>query len=266
MNLQKNLIDIKQYGITTIKNVFSEKECDDYKKKCELLLQELLKKKKVNTFSNYTQVINSPFQYDNFFFQQVYFTQLNKILIQLLDKDYVLINSNLINHRIFFHPNIKSTLTKTKRAPSPVYNSEWHTDSRYLGGERVGKGLSYIMTIPLDDFTLENGTRYIPKTHLSKKIPKRKFNYKHKVLEVKRGDMVIFDSGIWHKAGKATSKGRWSIFNYYGPWWMKPYFMFDEMLGKTKIKKLDKNLKRMLHFYSSPPKNDHKRTHTVVKY
>ena len=122
------------------------------------------------------------------------------------------------------------------------------------------------MTIPLDDFTKKNGTRYIPNTHLSKKIPNRNGNYDFKVLEANKGDMIIFDSGLWHKAGDTTEKGRWSIFNYYGPWWMKPYFLFDQMLGKKKLKSLNKNLKRMLHFYSTPPINDHKRTHTVIKY
>ena len=266
MSLQKHLAELKKNGITTIKNVFSEKKCDVYVEKSELLFQKLLKRKKVNTFSNFTQMINSPFQYDDFFFQQVYFYKLDKILMNLLDKNYVLINTNLINHKIFSHPNIKYFHSRSKKSPSPVYNSEWHTDSRYLGGERVGKGLSYIVTIPLNDFTIENGTRYIPKSHFSKKIPKRTANYKHKVLTPNRGDMVIFDSGIWHRAGNATISGRWSIFNYYGPWWMKPYFMYDQMLGKKKMRKLHKNVKRMLHFYSSPPKNDHIRTHTVINY
>ena len=258
MNIKKNLIDIKKDGITIIKNVLSQKNCDIYKKKCELLFQKLLKKEKVNTFSNYTQVINSPFQYDSFFFKQVFFSKLDKILTNLLDKDYVLINSNLINQKLFFHPKIKSSFAKS---------SEWHSDSRYFGGEKIGKGLSYIITVPLDDFTKENGgTCYVPKSHLLNKIPKRKFNYKHKLLEVKRGDLVLFDSGLWHKAGNASSNGRWSIFNYYGPWWMKPYYTYEQMLGKNRIKKLHKNIKRMLHFYCTPPKNDHKRISTVVKY
>ena len=266
MSLQKHLNNLKSNGITVIKNVFSKKKCEDYKRRSELLFSKLLKKRKANTYNNFTQIINSPFQYDNFFFQQVYFSKIDKILTKLLDRNYVLINTNLINHKIFSHPNIKNLYSKNKRVPSPLYNSEWHTDSRYLGGKRVGRGLSYIVTIPLDDFNLENGTRYIPKSHHSDKIPKRNANYKHKVLTPKKGDLVIFDSGLWHKAGNATIKGRWSIFNYYGPWWMKPYFMYDQMLGKRKINKLSVNIKRMLHFYSSPPKNDHIRTHTVVKY
>ena len=111
----------------------------------------------------------------------------------------------------------------------------------------------------------DNGaTCYIPKTHLTTKIPNRHANYKHKVLNLKKGDMMIFDSGLWHKGGPPTQKSRWSIFNYYGPWWMKPYYLFDQMLGTRKINKLNPNIKKMLHCYSTPPKNSSVRISTIV--
>jgi len=256
MNIKSHINNINRDGITVIKNIFSKKKCDVYVKQCEILFQKLLKRKKVNTFSTETQAMSNPFQYNDFFFQQIYFKKIDKLLKTLLDENYVLINSNLINRRKFFHKNIYNTQART---------AEWHTDSRYLGGKRLGKGLSYIVYIALEDFSKENGaTCYIPKTHLITKIPKRNFNYKHKVLDLKKGDMVLFDSGLWHKGGESTLKSRWSIFNYYGPWWMKPYYFFDKMLGKKKFKKLDDNIKKMLHFYSTPPKNDYIRISTIT--
>ena len=122
------------------------------------------------------------FEYDSFFFKQVYIKKIDKLLRKLLDDNYVLINANIINRRKFYHPNIKQTKSRA---------AEWHSDSRYLGGKKVGKGLSYIVYIALEDFSKENGgTCYIPKTHLLTKIPKRHANYKHKVLSLKRGNMV----------------------------------------------------------------------------
>ena len=82
-------------------------------------------------------------------------------------------------------------------------------------------------------------------------------------MNLKRGNTVIFDSGLWHKGGKSTNKSRWSIFNYYGPWWMKPYYLFDQMLGKKKLNNLNTDLKRMLHVYSTPPKNNSIRVSTL---
>ena len=96
------------------------------------------------------------------------------------------------------------------------------------------------------------------------KIPKRNANYKHKVLSLKKGNMIIFDSGLWHKGGESTNKSRWTIFNYYGPWWMKPYYSFDQMLGKNKLKNLNTDLKKMLHYYSKPPKNSRIRANTLT--
>ena len=102
MSLQKHLNNLKLNGITVIKNVFSKKKCENYIRRSELLFLKLLKKKKVNTFSNFTQMINSPFQYDNFFFQQVYFSKIDKILTKLLDRNYVLINTALTTPIGFF--------------------------------------------------------------------------------------------------------------------------------------------------------------------
>ena len=257
MNIKKHVTEINKNGFSIIKNIFTKKECEEYIKKCENLLQLFLKRNQVNSLSNEAQDMENPFQYDSFFFKQVYFKKIDKLLKTLLDENYVLINSNLINRRKFYHPKIRMTSSRA---------AEWHTDSRYLGGRRVDKGLSYIAYIALEDFSKENGgTCYIPKSHLITKIPKRKANYKHKVLSLKRGNMIIFDSGLWHKGGVSTSKSRWSIFNYYGPWWMKPYFLYDQMLGKKKLKNLNTDLKKMLHYYSTPPKNSRSRLNTIVR-
>ena len=256
MNIDKHIKEININGFTIIEKIFTKKLCDEYILECNKLLKLLLKRKKVNTFSTEAQAIDNPFQYNNFFFKQIYFKRIDKLLKTLLDNDYVLINSNLINRRKFKHPNIKNTIART---------AEWHTDSRYLGGKRLGKGLSYIVYVALEDFSKDNGaTCYIPKTHLTTKIPNRHANYKHKVLNLKKGDMMIFDSGLWHKGGPPTQKSRWSIFNYYGPWWMKPYYLFDQMLGTRKINKLNPNIKKMLHCYSTPPKNSSVRISTIV--
>lgn len=256
MNINKKISEINHNGFSIIENVFTKKQCDKYIVKCEEVLQLLLRKKKVNTISTEAQTIDNPFQYDDFFFKQVYFKKIDNLLKKLLDNNYVLINSNLINRRKFVHPNIKTSRART---------AEWHTDSRYLGGKRLGKGLSFIVYVALENFSKENGaTCYIPKTHLITQIPKRFGKYKHKILNLKKGNMIIFDSGLWHKGGEPTNKSRWSIFNYYGPWWMKPYYLFDKMLGKKKINSLNKNLKKMLHCYSTPPKSSWERISTIV--
>ena len=86
--------------------------------------------------------------------------------------------------------------------------------------------------------------------------PKRNYNYKCKMLKGKQGTIVIMDAAMWHKSGVASNISRWSMFNLYGPWFHKPYFNYYEMLKNKKNVKITKNLKKLLHFNSMPPKND----------
>ena len=54
------------------------------------------------------------------------------------------------------------------------------------------------------------------------------------------------------------------MYAYYGPWFMKPYFRFPDMLKKNR-NLINKKIKKILHFNSTPPLNDDERLHTVVK-
>ena len=119
MNIRKNINNINRNGFTIVAKVFTKKQCDDYIAKCEEVLQFLLKKKKVNTISTNAQAIDNPFQYDDFFFKQVYFKKIDKLLKELLDDNYVLINSNLKKKlwkliwflkfpKVYLHSNFKT--------------------------------------------------------------------------------------------------------------------------------------------------------------
>ena len=87
-----------------------------------------------------------------------------------------------------------------------------------------------------NDFSKNNGgTLYVPKSHLIRnKKPKRYYNYSYKQIIAKAGTIAITDMALWHRAGDELSKkNRWSVFSYYGPWFMKPYYSYPEMLGKN---------------------------------
>ena len=142
----------------------------------------------------------------------------------------------------------------------------WHTDTRLIGKKSLEPGISYIIVTMLEDFTENNAsTEYIKSSHkknikdLSKIIRDKK---KIKKLTGKSGTIAIFDSKLMHRGGASTENSRWSIYSYYGPWFIKPYFDYRQMLGK-KINTLPKSIKKILHFYSTPPKNDYQRNSTL---
>ena len=52
------------------------------------------------------------------------------------------------------------------------------------------------------------------------------------------GSIAIMDTSLWHTAGPPSKESRWSVFNMYGPWFVKPYFRYYDMFEEKKIMKL----------------------------
>lgn len=243
-NINRHVAELEKNGFTIIENIISKKECDFFANRSNLLLNKLIKRKKTIALYNNFQKLIVPFRSDKNFFRLLYFKKVDKILTKLLDENYVIIDQCVLNRRILKNKFLKTLHDKPK----------WHTDSRYLGGKKIDKGFSYVALLTLNDFTKKNGaTLYVPKSHIIRKKPERYGNYKHKVITCKKGSMILFDSGLWHKGGEATNKDRWNVTIYYGPWWMKPYWRFSDMLGIKRMKKLNFNIKKLLHYYSTPP-------------
>jgi ectoine hydroxylase-related dioxygenase (phytanoyl-CoA dioxygenase family) len=253
MFTKKNLDIIKKDGILVLENFYDKDECKKLVRYSEKLLSKLKSKSK---FSKYCQVINSPFQYDSFFFKYVLNKRIDLFMKNLIDEHYVLLNSNIINRSIENDINSKRGNMGEK----------WHTDSRLIGKRSLEPGISYIIVTMLEDFTNENAsTEFIRSSHKKNishlsKITKDK--NKIKKLTGKSGTVAIFDSKLMHRGGASTKNSRWSIYSYYGPWFIKPYFDYRKMLGK-KINTLKKPIKKILHFYSTPPKNDYQRNFTL---
>ena len=103
-----------------------------------------------SVYLRYQEAAGEKIKYPEECYQGDYIYDIAQILVdkhteQLLDDNYVLINANIINRRKFYHPNIKQTKSRA---------AEWHSDSRYLGGKKVGKGLSYIVYMHFLDLVL----------------------------------------------------------------------------------------------------------------
>jgi ectoine hydroxylase-related dioxygenase (phytanoyl-CoA dioxygenase family) len=120
--------------------------------------------------------------------------------------------------------------------------------------------------VALEPFRRENAaTHFVPKSHLEyRKPPDRNADYPYEVMEAEAGSVVFFDSALWHRTGVPTEKSRWSIFNMYGPWFMKPYFRFRENFTAEQIAHMPPVVKRLLHLHSTPPVDPNIRTNTVT--
>ena len=117
----------------------------------------------------------------------------------------------------------------------------------------------------LEDFGPDNApTEILRSSHLLDEFPTKDALYCGETILGDAGSVAIIDAATWHRGGQASTKSRWSIFNMYGPWFMKPYFDFTQMLVKHNIEISNKNIQRLLHLHSSPPVDESIRISTLL--
>jgi len=253
-NIDKHVKNLIRNGITYLSKEYSIKECNQYKKKFLKITNKLKRKK--NYLNSECTMIRNPYRHNESLSKLMYNKNLDSILKKLIGKDHILVNSTILNRRID-----KTIISKGKNM-----GETWHTDSHYLNNKRLEKGITFIAITLFDDFNNKNGsTSYIPKSHNRRTQPNKfgKYDKFTKTINGKAGSIIIIDGGIWHKGGEATEIDRWSLFSYYAPWFIKPYFRFPEMLGKKFGNKCNKNLKRLFHYNSTPPLNEEESLYTV---
>ena len=255
MNIKIKINELKKNGLTILPNILSKSECINYVNICENIIKKF-EKKKGPVFST-AQFIDNPFRHNKNLIKLIHRKEFDKIFCNLLDENYVLIDSVVVNRKL--RPDLKyGDRCKT--------GTSWHVDSRYLNNKRLEKGFGYVAIIMFNDWTNDNSaTLYVPRSHNRRDRPNRNGKYRCKALLGKAGSIAIIDTGLWHKAGQPSKNNRWGAFNYYGPWFMKPYFDFPKMMGKKFAKKISKPIQKLLHYNSVPPINELKRTNTITK-
>jgi hypothetical protein len=254
-DLEASLRSLRDEGFVSIPGVYSKDQCRDFVSRCNRVSEKLESHGKIDSQLGARNIWNF-FRHDPELMPLVHNEPMDKIFRGMLDDDYVLIAANVINRQA------------PKGATGPVggYADNWHTDSRYLGGQRLACGFNFGMLIMLEPFSAANGaTQYVPRTHLDRSIPERQGNYEHKTIEGDAGTMIILDSGLWHRGGVSSQISRWGVFSMYGPWFMKPYFRFPEMIGEAWAAKLTPELRQLFHFDSTPPLDEDERIMTLAK-
>lgn len=259
-DIQFHIQQLREDGLTIVQDVYTHEQCDDFIRRARAIFNSLMKDGYKLVNSN-NQFIVNPFRHDPKFLDIIYHDFLDEILKTLLDEDYVMLSSAVLNRKKM------SEVVSGYQA----LGADWHTDSRYLdGGKRLEQGFSYIVLTLLNDFKKENGaTHFVPGSFKSREKPQRDGNYEYMVAEAKAGSIVLFDTGMWHRAGPASSEDRWSVTTHYAPWFIKPYYLFPEMFmqkyGEEFVRSLTPVQRRLLHFNSTPPVNEDERFSTLIK-
>lgn len=114
----------------------------------------------------------------------------------------------------------------------------------------------------------ENGaSRVVPGSHRFGSWPNRELSDLAQPLNCEPGDVIIWDSRLWHGAGSNT-KGidRWSLVATFRPWFMKQNF--DPVLGMPEeiYNELNSQQKALCGFLSLPPSNQFDRVNLKQGY
>ena len=243
IKIENHIHELEQNGLTYFKNFFSYEECENFKSQANEIKNTLEKKNEIDTKKD-------SYHIDNYFINN--YNMLDLVLIKpvddvlkvLLNEDYVLIHSNLINR---INSNNKNQIAVS-------HAGHWHSDSRYLNRKRLSRGFSYILIVMLDPFKISNGaTQYVPNSFDYNYFPERYGEYEFKSIIGDAGSLCLFDSSLWHRGAISNDIGsRWSVYSQYGPSFMKPYYMYPSIFPEAFSKKLNFDQKKIFHYEALP--------------
>ncbi len=147
---------------------------------------------------------------------------------------------------------LRSFLARNNQAATPM-----HIDSYipYQGDFP----LSIQVSIILEDQNKDNGcTILVPKSHQSGEYVDQIQRDKAIALESNAGDVIIWDSRIWHGTGEnKTGVSRWSLIATFVRWWIKQGYQITEQLPDKIYQELDNEQKAIMGFCSRPMKDEY---------
>jgi ectoine hydroxylase-related dioxygenase (phytanoyl-CoA dioxygenase family) len=156
----------------------------------------------------------------------------------------------------FFNANcILNSFTALNNVPNePNFSSKIHRDLRFYSGEFPTMVNCLLM---VDDFTIENGATYLlPKSHLKAEKPTDEYFFKHAIQATgKRGDLIIFDSNVFHaSAPNTTDQNRRALPITISRSFMKQLLDYPRALGyELGMYRFSKELQQALGYHSRVP-------------
>lgn len=177
-------------------------------------------------------------------------TKIGKYFLN--DEHYRFIDQKYPNYSLLFY-----------NARSSGNRLDLHIDS---GVPFIGKFPSRMQFVfLLEDSTALNGcTVVVPKSHQLGEYTDRSLDLNTLTkLEGKKGDMIIWDSRLWHGTLENISKvSRWALIATFGRWWIKPSVDIVRSLDQKIYDQCTDVEKQLMGFCSIPPTNPYERLNT----
>jgi ectoine hydroxylase-related dioxygenase (phytanoyl-CoA dioxygenase family) len=118
--------------------------------------------------------------------------------------------------------------------------------------------ISMQIVFSLSGQNTQNGaTTVVPGSHNIHKYPDRNIQGIEQIIECDPGDVIVWDSRLWHGALENFSHAdRWSLVATFRPWWAKQNFDPVRGLSEEMFSRLSPQQKALLGFLSLPPKDE----------
>jgi hypothetical protein len=118
------------------------------------------------------------------------------------------------------------------------------------------------VSLILEDSTKERGcTLVIPTSHRWDRYANQEAMADAIPLEARAGDIVIWDSRLWHGAlGNSSGQSRWALIATFVRWWIKQNYDLTGTLPQAIYEQLTDDEKTVFGYCTIPPYDEHERT------
>lgn len=237
----RHLQNIKKFGWTRVKNALSKKLVDQMKfelyqvdkKYLKIQNKNGLKNSAKNTYHHIPLLCKTSFS----ILKNI---PIDKLLTKYFEGKYIL---NIMG-AVRIKPNKVATSTQ-----------KIHRDIR---SHTYSYPMTLVVICLLDDSTKDNGaTIFMKESFKIKKKPSKKKFFKNSIIGTgKKGDLIIFDSNMWHCSGfNTTDKDRHILSIIYSKPFVKQALDYPAAFGQKFKKKLSPFLKQILGYNARVPKS-----------
>ncbi len=229
-------LSLERDGLQVFHDSFNAEQLKVMSNKLDECLQkyeEIKDKNKVNL--GLKGIIHHPILFDDYFINLLSLTNIREHITSWFNGKFIL--------------NTYGGIVNTQ--DSGEYVHQIHSDTRFYAGEYR---LFLNLLIAIDEFTVENGaTKILIKNGLSDKPAEQFFNEQATDLVLNAGDIVLFDSNLWHRAGENSTKypRRCLTMTFARPW-IKPQYDYIAK-GNIKPNDIDPFIQQILGFNSRTP-------------
>jgi ectoine hydroxylase-related dioxygenase (phytanoyl-CoA dioxygenase family) len=156
--------------------------------------------------------------------------------------------------------NLPNYILRAMHLRSSLEAMPYHIDSFI---PYIGNHTSVVQAIVfLNDSKVDNGcTLIVPKSHQSGDYAPQGENATAVPLEVDAGDLVIWDSRIWHATlDNAAKRDRWALIATFCRWYIKQGFDYPRVIPESMFDALDDDEKIVYGYCSYTPLDEFDKT------